>query len=165
MHGRSGRQPRRSGTPWASIARLGHMHWFFGNLYEALVDVPHLLTDAQPKREPRLLGAGSPLRYYLPFAPLTLIATVAALIDKWRSGGDRGMIALASTSTAFAAGLTAYLVRGVNLRLLQNPKPLAPNESRRLVTTWQRVNSVRLILLVVAVWALRHVGERSRPPT
>ena len=56
--------------------------WFFGHLYEAVVDMPQLLADAQPNRKPRLLGAGSPLRYYLPIGPVTFVATSAALIDK-----------------------------------------------------------------------------------
>ena len=76
----------------------------FGNLYEAVVDVPRLLADAQPNREPKLLGAGSPLRYYLPAAPVTLAATAATLGDSWRSGGDRRAITTAAASTAAAAG-------------------------------------------------------------
>ena len=76
--------------PWAAVARLGHVHWILGNLYEAVVDMPQLPADAQPNREPRLLGAGSPVRYYLPATPLTLIATAATLIDSWRSGGEGG---------------------------------------------------------------------------
>jgi hypothetical protein len=77
---------------WAAVASLGQLHWFFGNVYEAAVDMPQLLADAHPNRAPCLLGSGSPLRYYLPAAPVTLVATVAALIDSWRRGGDRRVI-------------------------------------------------------------------------
>jgi hypothetical protein len=149
----SERMQRRA--PWAVLAGLGLLHWFFGNVYEAAVDMPQLLADAQPNRAMRLLGAGSPLRYYLPAAPVTLVATVAALIDSWRSGGNRCVIATAAASTASAGALTAYLVKAVNLRLLHTEKPLSATESRELVRTWHRGNLIRLTFLAIAGWALR----------
>jgi hypothetical protein len=148
-----------SRTHWAAVAWLGHAHWILGNLYEAVVDMPQLLVDAQPNREPGLLGAGSPVRYYLPATPLTLVATTATLIDDWRSGGDRRAIAAAAASTASAAALTAYLVRTVNLRLLRTAGPLDQAERSRLVRAWHRGNLVRLSFLTVAVLALRRAGK------
>jgi mannose/fructose/N-acetylgalactosamine-specific phosphotransferase system component IIC len=126
-----------------------------------VVNMPQLLADAQPSREPRLLGAVSPLRYYLPAAPVTLVATAAALIDSWRSGGDRRAIITAAVSIASAAALTVYLVRTVNLRLLHSGKPLGATECRRLVKTWHRGNLVRLLVLAVASWALRQAAQTA----
>ena len=60
----SGAMQVRTGR-WARIARFGQAHWFFGNLYEAVVDVPRLVGD----RAPGLLTSGSPARYYIPAAP------------------------------------------------------------------------------------------------
>ena len=144
---------------WAAVARLGQLHWLLGNVYEAMVDVPALLADAHPNREPRLLGAGSPLRYYLPAAPMTFVATGVALVENWRSGGDRRVIAAAAAGTASAAGLTAYLVRTVNLRLLTSPTALTAAERRTLLTTWHRGTLVRLLALSVAAWALRQTRK------
>jgi hypothetical protein len=146
---------------WAAVAEIGQVHWFFGNLYEAAVDMPQLLADAQPNREPRLLGPGSPLRYYLPAAPVTLVATAAALVGSWRSGGDKRLITTAAASTASAAVLTAYLVRTVNLRLLHSEKPMSATECRRLVRTWHRGNLVRLLTLTVAAGALRQATRTA----
>ena len=84
MQNRSSSQAVRPRPRWAAVAALGQLQWFLGNVYEAVVDVPQLLVDAHPNREPRLLGPGSPARYYLPAAPVTLVATVAVLIDSWR---------------------------------------------------------------------------------
>jgi len=53
---------------------------FFGNLYEAVVDMPQLLSDARQQRRSGLMAPGSPLRCYAPIAPLTLVATTAALM-------------------------------------------------------------------------------------
>jgi Domain of unknown function (DUF1772) len=149
---------RGTKSRWAAVAGLGQIHWFFGNVYEAVVDVPQLLVDAQPNRVPRLLGAGSPLRYYVPAAPVTLVATVVALVGSWRSGGDRTMIATAAASTAGAAAVTAYLVKIVNLRLLGGGTPISAAEGRSLVSTWQRGNLVRLLLLGIAALALRRTA-------
>lgn len=140
---------------WATVARLGQVHWFFGNVYEAMVDMPGLLVRARSNREPGVLKAGSPLRYYLPAAPATLAATAATLARSWRSGGDRRVIATAGLSTAVAMAVTVHLVRTVNLRLLGSDRPLSAEEGRRLVRTWHRGNLVRLLALAVAMWALR----------
>jgi hypothetical protein len=83
---------RQGPFPRAAVARFGQAYWFFGNLYEAVVDVPQLLADAHGQRSPWLLGPGSPVRYYAPIAPLTLAATAATLIDRWRGGGSKAMI-------------------------------------------------------------------------
>ena len=85
------RQIRLPRPTWPAAAGLGQASWFFGNLYEAVVDIPQLLLDAQRQRRPGLTSPGSPLRYYAPVAPLTIVATTAALIDRWRSGSDKRM--------------------------------------------------------------------------
>jgi hypothetical protein len=161
MQSRSSSRTMQPRALWAAVAGLGQVHWFFGNVYEAVVDMPQLLADAQPNREPQLLGAGSPLRYYLPAAPVTLVATAAALTDSWRSGGDKRVITTAAASTASAAALTAYLVRTVNLRLLHSKSPLSAAECRKLVRTWHRGNLARLLVLAVAAWALRQAAQTA----
>ncbi|MGH3620731.1 MAG: hypothetical protein ACRDQ5_02950 [Sciscionella sp.] len=100
MRSCSGKHTVQSRALRSVLARLGHIHWFFGNLYEAAVDMPQLLTDARSNRPPKLLGAGSPLRYYLLAAPITFTATTATLLDGWRSGGDKRVIVATATSTA-----------------------------------------------------------------
>ena len=146
--------------PWAALARLGQAHWFAGNAYEAAVDMPALLADARPNREPRLLGPGSPLRYYAPAAPVTLVSTGVTLVSGWRSGADRRAVAVSVVGTLVAAALTGYLVKAVNLRLLRGEEPLGDDERRRLVRTWHRANLVRLAALAVTAAATRRVTAR-----
>lgn len=159
MLNRSRSRVLQSRQLWAVAARLGHIHWFLGNLYEAMVSMPRLLVDAQPNREPGILAVGSPVRYFAPAAPVTLAATAATLIDSWRSGGDRRVIIAAAASTASAAALTGYLVRTVNRQLLRGGTRLSATESRDLVRIWHRVNLVRLLALAAAVEAQRRVGQ------
>lgn len=169
MRSCSGKHTVQSRALRSVLARLGHIHWFFGNLYEATVDMPQLLIDARSNRPPTLLGAGSPLRYYLPAVPITLTTTAATLLDGWRSGGDKRVIVATATSTASAMALTAHLVRTVNLRLLRSDGPLSTAQTRTLVRTWQRANLARLLCLAVAMWGLRQHGiaeeMATRTPT
>lgn len=152
---------KKSSPPWAAVARFGQVYWFFGNLYEAVVDVPQLLADAHDQRPPRVLGPGSPVRYYAPVAPLTLAATAATLIDRWREGGSKSMIAATAVSTVSAVAMTGYLVRTVNLPLLHGDVPVSASERRRLIRTWHRTNAVRLVALVGASLAMRRTVSAS----
>lgn len=124
--------------------------------------MPRLLADARPRRAPTLLGAGSPLRYYAPVAPVTFVATAVALVDSWRSDGDRRLVLTAAAGTASAAVLSGYLIRTVNLRLLRGEGQLGATEARDLARTWHRVNLVRLSALVVASSALRRIARSRR---
>ncbi|MBB4933425.1 hypothetical protein F4561_004245 [Lipingzhangella halophila] len=160
MRRTANRRAGRNRPSWHALAQYGQAHWFFGNLYEAMVDMPRLLVDARPRRAPRLLGAGSPVRYYAPAVPLTFGATAAALADSWRSGGDRRAIVAAALGTAWATVLSAYLVRTVNLRLLRGEAPLSAAEAHALARNWHLVNLVRLAALLLAAEALR----RAAPP-
>jgi hypothetical protein len=154
-------RPRRQ-TRWATAAaELGRLQWLGGNLYEAAVNMPRLLVDAQPNRHPGLLAAGSPLRYYLPTAPVVFIASAASLAHDWRAGGDRRAVAVAVAGTASSAALTAYLVRDVNLRLLRGSTPLGADETDRLIKTWHRGNLLRMSCLTVAAWASRRAARAT----
>lgn len=157
------REPRRRRSWWAKAARAGQTAWFFGNLYEAVVGMPQLLADARSQRATGLLAAGSPVRYYAPVAPVAFGATALALSEKWRSGADRRVITASATCMASAAGLSAYLIRTVNVRLLTSGAPLTEHERRGLVDTWHRVNAIRLGLLAGALVSFSHVTSQ-RPP-
>lgn len=122
--------------------------------------MPQLLADARPQRTPRLLGPGSPVRYYVPGAPLALGGTAAALAGSWRSGGDRRLITATAMSTAGAAALSAYLIRSINVRLLTSNEPLSEPDRHRVVATWHRTNVVRLVALAAASVALHRLEHQ-----
>lgn len=69
-----------------TFAEFTHAHWFFGNLYELLVKVPHRIAASEPGAElPRSpFGAGSPGRYFVPLAPLNVPAAVGSLVSGWQ---------------------------------------------------------------------------------
>lgn len=141
-----------------TVARLGIRAWFFGNLYETVVGTPQLLADARGRRR-GLLGVGSPVRYYLPLAPLAFGATGMTLVRGWRAGGDRRAVAAAAVGMTSAAALSGYLIRSVNLPLLTGDEPLTDSDRRRLVTTWHLVNGLRLGTLVLAMASLSRIAR------
>ncbi len=63
-------------------ALLGHAQWFLGNLYEAVVTTRAFADDPQPAKSDAILAPGSPVRYYIyiPAAPLSVLATVVAVV-------------------------------------------------------------------------------------
>jgi hypothetical protein len=135
-----------------TVARLGLAHWFFGNLYEEVTRMPARLAGDPPVGGP--FAPGSPVRYYVPAAPVTLATTLACVATGWHRRADRPALAAAGLLTAAGAALTAHLVRTVNLPLLDSRRP-DPAHRRQLVEHWHRVNRLRLVVVASAAAALR----------
>lgn len=81
---------RKANTALLTVAQLGQAQWFFGNLYEAVVRIPERIAagSGSELRSERpglatLLRPGSPVRYFLSAAPVTLAASIAAVIAGW----------------------------------------------------------------------------------
>jgi Domain of unknown function (DUF1772) len=135
-----------------TAAQLGLAHWFFGNLYEEVVGMPARIAEHPPPGGP--FAPGSPVRYYLPAAPLTMAATFGTIAAGWHRPRDRPALAAAGVLTATGAVITGHLVRSVNVRLLDGGEP-DPVERQRLVRHWHAVNRVRLAVVAAAAVALR----------
>jgi Domain of unknown function (DUF1772) len=151
------RRWHRAGTGLLRIAQLGQAHAFFGNLYEAVVRIPDRLSGdddptAADQRMPSLFSPASPVRYYLPGVPVTVAATLAALLAGWSTPSSRRWLTTSTACTLSAAGVTAHLVAAINVRLFVAGHPLTPPERQALLRTWYRLNAVRLLVLAAA-WA------------
>jgi hypothetical protein len=133
-----------------TLAQLGYAHWFFGNLYEAVVRVPDRLAkdyapDARDQHQASVLSPGSPVRYYLPGIPVVVGATLSALVTGWRSRTERPWLCATAVSALSGVVATVYLVRTVNLKLFVADQTLPRAEQDRLPHIWYRVNLVRLV--------------------
>jgi hypothetical protein len=109
------------------LAQLGRAQWIFGNVYEAVVKIPELLSDSADTtdRPPRsVLGPGSPVRYYLSAVPVALAGALGAVINGLDS--PRGARWLAISTGCFASGAALYLVCEVNLKLFFAAEPPPP---------------------------------------
>jgi len=138
-----------------NAARVGQAQVFFGNVYEAVVRVPHIFADSRGLAGKSPAWRGSPTRYFVPAGPLTLAASVGALA---LGGHDRRWLAASTGATVAASGLTAFVVTRVNLPLFIAEKEPAPDEKAALLRRWYRLNAAR-IALVGAAW---YAAERAR---
>ena len=153
------RQARRTAT-LLELAQFAHAQWFFGNVYEAIVRVPERLADSVSDRIDRrptsLLGAGSPVRYYVPAAPVAVASTLGAVITARGNARGRRWLAISSGCWVSGAALTAYLVRKVNIRLFfaSDAATLPPPADREaLLRTWYRLNVLRIAAAGGALFA------------
>jgi hypothetical protein len=151
---------RRRTAALLAAARIGNAHWLFGNLYEEVVGMPGRVADGP--HAGGVLGPGSPSRYYVPAAPLTLAATLASAAAGWHRREDRPALAAAGALTAAGAVITGHLVRAVIVRLFDDA--LTTAERDRLVAHWHRANRLRLVAAAGAGVALPVAGRRAGRP-
>jgi len=164
---------RNASSAWRDVvaarllgaAEFTHAHWFFGNLYEALVKIPHRVAASEASAElPRSpFGAGSPGRYYAPVAPLNVPLACAALVAGWNRSGRRPWLIVAAASSAVGGAATAYLLRSVNPELFFSPQPQGPARRKPLLTKWYRVHAVRLAASAVALAAIDRARTAAPP--
>jgi hypothetical protein len=147
----------KQGAAWRSastVARVARAAWFFGNAYEAAVGVPQLIAGAD--RQAGLVAPGSPVRYFAPVAPAAIGGTVAVLVRSWQTVGvDRCTVAAATATFGAALGLSAYLIRSINIPLLKGK--VGEEVQPRLISRWHRGNAVRLCLLASAEILVRRL--------
>ncbi len=140
------------------IAEFSHAHWFFGNVYEALVKIPHRVAGSEENAElsRRPFGPGSPGRYYVPLAPANVPLAVAALLAGWNRAGIRPWLITAAVSSAAGGAATAYILGSLNPKLFFSPQPLGEEIRKPLLTRWYRVHVVRLVASGIALAAIDH---------
>ena len=161
---KDGARRARRAVALLDLAQLGHAQWFFGNVYEAVVKIPELLSDSahatdRPARS--VLGPGSPVRYYLPAVPVALAGTLGALINGLDSPTGRRWLAVSTGCFASGAALTGYLVRTVNLKLFFAAEPPPPAERDALLRTWYRLNVLRTAAAGGAVLASHRAKQAN----
>ena len=147
-HLRSLQQSRASA--FLTLAQLGYAHWFFGNLYEAVVRVPERLSKEKPpgSDDPlpmSLLGSGSPVRYFLPGVPVVMLGVLSAMPAGWKWRSARPGFVSLGLSTLLGFAVTAYLVRAVNCKLFFASQPITQAQRERLLRIWYRANILRLL--------------------
>src|SRR5687767_6172745 len=125
-----GSSRRRLAGVLLNVARLGQAESFFGNVYEAVVKIPHQFAADRSLAGRHPFRLGSPALYFVPAGPVALAASVGALAA---GEHDRRWLATSTAATTTAALLTAYVVTQVNNRLFSDVEAPPPEELDRLL--------------------------------
>ena len=145
-----------------TIGELACAHGFFGNLYEAIVRVPDRLsadyaTIDGDRRLASLFSQGSPVRYFLPGVPIIIGSMFAALLTRSCDPSDRRWLGAAGSALFVSSALTAYLVPNVNVKLFVAGHPITAGDRDRLLRTWYRLNTIRIVGYVAGWLAFEKV--------
>lgn len=132
----------------ALLGMLGLLHWFFGNLYEAVVLSPNWVVDStlQLERLHGLFERTSPTAYFVPITQLgTLLAWGAHALNRHPEAATdfRRASAFAASATALNAYIVATIVTllfGADFRLHSEA------ELHSLCVRWNILNGLRLVL-------------------
>jgi len=137
------------------LAVLGMAHWFFGNLYEAVVLSPNWVHDS-PAQFARLNAFFTHTGPTLYFVPLTQLATVLVWVLWWRNRVDdvRAHYRRAGLASLALIALTAAIV-GLVLPRMLGPDALAdPAGLNPAAWTWNVLNIARMTLTATTGWFL-----------
>jgi hypothetical protein len=153
-----GSSRRRLAGALLNVARLGQAQAFFGNVYEAVVKVPHTFAHERSLAGRPRLRPGNPRLYFVPAGPVALVAAVGALVVGQH---DRRWLAASAGASAAAGMDTAYVVTQVNNRLFTDAEAPPADERDALLRRWYRLNAVRFSLLGAAWFAAERAKARS----
>jgi hypothetical protein len=139
---------RRWRARWTLLATLGFAHWFFGNLYEAVVFSPNWVLDSasQLTRLNEFFVRTSPTLYFVP------VISVAAPLA-WGLHATNHDLALRSTyrlSSLFAllaVALNTFIVATVITRLFGDDYAVHSGELNGYAWRWNVLNVLRMALV------------------
>ncbi|MFI6094549.1 hypothetical protein ACIA8G_03295 [Lentzea sp. NPDC051213] len=137
--------------------------WLFGNLYEQIVWNPQLLADPRPGTLVGTFAAGSPVYYYLPWAPLGVALAVVTRVRLPRTAPGRVLRAwnVALGCLAVALAMKILLITQVN------PLFRDPAASREQVhdhaVLWAFGNGITVVTVAAALLLITGRARGAAP--
>jgi len=124
----------------------------FGNLYEEVVGNVATLADPRPGALVGALAPGSPVYYYLPWAPLGVVLTAVLTVRVRRLGAPAWIVRrMHAALGALAVALAAKVVLVTTI----NPRFRDPDATvellRRSAVTWAVGNGIAIVGVAVAL--------------
>jgi hypothetical protein len=143
--------PRR--LKWLTLAALlGLAHWFFGNLYEAIVISPNWVVDspAQLTRLNEFFVRTSPTLFFVPVTPIaTVLVWVVTLLN--REPATARNYARASLFIALAMLLNALIVTTLISKLFGSDYLSHTRELQAYAARWNILNVCRMSLVATSI--------------
>jgi hypothetical protein len=140
---------------WTLAAIIGLAHWFFGNLYEAIVISPNWIVDSpmQLQRLNEFFVNTSPTLY---FVPITQIATIAVWVLTFlnKENSVKKDYKMASIVTVLITALNAFIVSTIILKLFGSDYAQYGEYLHTLSWRWNILNFFRMILTFTVIYYL-----------
>ena len=150
----------KSTTKISALSLLGFLHWFFGNLYEAIVLSPNMWwADSQSamlENIRQVFHISAPYYYYLPWSPLSLLLVFYLffhvrhhpnpLLKKW--------VGVAMATAIVAGALTYYIIVTFNLTLWVGHGPVSAPRLASMVRASFWVGTARMLVVAATAYSL-----------
>jgi hypothetical protein len=133
---------------WTLVAVIGLAHWFFGNLYEAIVLAPNMIGNSlvQLKRWQEYFTVTNQIYYYVPFTQ-TAVLIIIILFFTNRLSSIKYDLRMASIFGVLSLLLTIYIVTQLNLSLFFGDLEKVSNRLTFMAWQWNVMNVVRIVLV------------------
>jgi hypothetical protein len=142
------------------FAMLGFAHWFFGNLYEAVVLSPNALfahsQAAALENIRELFRISAPYYYFLPWSPLSILLVIF-LYAKVHRTAHRSLRRWAGTAALLASavgGLTYYIITRFNLVLWVGTARVSEAELHPMILLNVGLGNLRVVLQAAVLYCL-----------
>lgn len=126
----------------------------FGNLYEEIVSNVRMLVAPHPSDQVSALSAGSPMYYYLPWAPLGVVLAVALAfrLSKNAPAWVNHRMHWALGFLLLAVLVKVYLVSTINPHF--RDASVAPGLLHALAIKWAVLNGLAIVAVAAALWMI-----------
>lgn len=133
---------------------FGITMWFFGNLYEAIVIVPNMLTNSilKAKLWQDFFETTNPAYFYIPFSPIAVLTTLFLYIKTPKKNTTlKRKLKLSTIFGLIALGLGIVIITQINLKLFFGEVEKISASAHYLAVLWNILNVIRVLLLLVVV--------------
>lgn len=139
------------------ISGVGMGFWFGGNLYESVVLSPNWSASppASLIKLRQLFHITNPTHFFIPMAPVTVLATVAALIVGWKRAGNRRIwFILSSLCAVVGLAFTGiYFIPRNMILFTEAMDVLTDSEVIAMANEWITASYIRLVILAIGYFS------------
>ncbi|RCG31706.1 hypothetical protein DQ384_09180 [Sphaerisporangium album] len=136
--------------------------WLFGNLYEELVTNPQLIANPRPGTLVGAFAVGSPVYYYLPWAPFCVVLAVVLRLRFGHSAPARVRRAWNGAIGSIAVGVVTKMILITQVNPVFRDPALSPEFVHNRAVWWAFGNGIAIIAVATALVLLT---SSRRPPT
>jgi hypothetical protein len=143
-----------------AFSLIGFAHWFFSNLYEAVVFSPNILFASSKvailENVRELFHISAPYYYFLPWSPVSILLVIILYI-KIQSKGVSNLkkwVRAAMLLAIATGGLTFVIITKYNLSLWVGTRKLSEAEIKEMVIDSLILGNLRLVMVASILYCL-----------